>query len=69
MPNNYDVAFAAIRIMDTRSRGNDTLWIKINVAVDDVDKGTVTWDGSFSHEEGKALRAGRDFNNGYFDGI
>jgi hypothetical protein len=54
---NYNVAFSAIRIRNTRSRHQDTLWIKINVSVDGVDRGTATWDGTGS----------RDKNNGYYD--
>jgi hypothetical protein len=32
---NYDAAFSAIRIRNTRSRHQDTLWIKVSVSVDD----------------------------------
>lgn len=56
---DYDVAFSALRIRKTRSRGNDTLWIKITVAVDGVNIGSSTWDGT----------GGRDKNDGYYDGL
>jgi len=59
MPDNYDVAFSAIRIRNTRSRHQDTLWIRISVSVDGQDRGTANWDGT----------GGRDKNNGYFDGL
>ena len=57
--HNYDVAFSALRIRKTRSRGDDTLWIKITVAVDGVNRGSATWDGT----------GGRDTNDGYYDGL
>jgi hypothetical protein len=71
---NYDVAFSAIRIRKTRSSnlGKDTVYIKMSVAVDGKDKGTVNWDGTSCMElvnNNRVQHSGRDFKEGYFDAI
>lgn len=53
----YDVALSAIRIRNTRARRQDTVYFRIRVSVDGVDKGTAAWDGT----------GGRKNNNGYYD--
>jgi hypothetical protein len=63
---NYDVAFSAIRIRETRSRHNDTIWIRMKLFVDGKDRGTINWDGTSCREVNQP-RSGRDFNDGYFD--
>lgn len=64
--SNYNIAFSAIEIRNTRSGGEDTLWIRFNMSVDGRPLPAVEWDGS--HCNGQS-HSGRNFNSGLCDGF